>query len=62
MGSESGMKEHANCSGTCSRTCSCSRTRTEQEHKKFAKKICVFFHPWSKVEIGDNNDDINQQK
>ena len=33
--SESGMKEHASCSRTCSRTCSCSRTRTEQEHEKF---------------------------
>ena len=29
------MKEHANCSRTCSRTCSCSRTRTEQEHENF---------------------------
>ena len=31
----SGMKEHASCSRTCSRTCSCSRTRTEQEQKLF---------------------------
>ena len=30
-----GMIEHASCSRTCSRTCSCSRTRTEQEHDKF---------------------------
>ena len=31
-----GMKEHVSFSRTCSRTCSCSRTRTEQQSKKYA--------------------------
>ena len=30
------MKEHASCSRTCLQTCSCTRTRTKQEHKKYS--------------------------